>query len=105
MKHFLLNQNYQNIVFFDLNAELRSKIATFDSCINIIWPLVYAVNENGWEMTEMQEQYIPKATVAFFIDRCDQYYCYLADPKFQAQLRTANCKDLLAEMIQNEESL
>jgi hypothetical protein len=29
MKHFLLNQNYQNVIFFDLNAELRSKIATY----------------------------------------------------------------------------
>lgn len=56
-------------------------------------------------MAELQEHYIPKATVAIFIDRCDQYYCYLADQKLQAHLRTANAKDLLKDMIENNEAL
>jgi hypothetical protein len=56
-------------------------------------------------MTEMQEQNIPKASIAIFIDRCDQYYCYLANPGLQAQLKTANAKTLLAAIIDREESL
>jgi hypothetical protein len=50
-------------------------------------------------MIEMQEHNIPKATVAIFIDRCDQYYCHIINPKLQAHLRTANAKEILAEMI------
>jgi hypothetical protein len=67
--------------------------------------LVYTVGEDGWEMAELQQQYIPKASVAIFIDRCDQYYCYLINPKLQAHLKTANAKDILAEMIEKDESL
>lgn len=54
MKHFLLNLNYKNIFHFDLNAEIRSKVATLEKSINIIWPLVYAVNDDGWELIEMR---------------------------------------------------
>lgn len=56
-------------------------------------------------MAEMQQKYIPKATVAIFIDRCDQYYCYLANPKFQAELKTANSKECLIDLIEQQESL
>lgn len=48
MKHFLLNQTYENLLHFDLNAELRSKVATLENSINIVWPLVYTVTEKGW---------------------------------------------------------
>lgn len=53
----------------------------------------------------MREKYIQMATVAIFIDRCDQYYCYLANPKLQAHLRTANPKEILLELIEKDESL
>jgi len=99
MKHFLLNQNYSNEIHFDLNAEVRSKVATFEDSINIIWPLVYAIRESGWEMIEMREKYLSQDIVAVFIDRCDQYYVYVADPRFQTLLRTNNAKKKLYDLI------
>lgn len=43
MKHFLLNQIYPSQINYDLNAEMRSKVATMQDPIHIIWPIVYAV--------------------------------------------------------------
>ena len=48
MKHFLLNQIYGVALHFDLNAEIRSKVATLEESVNIIWPIPYAVNEESW---------------------------------------------------------
>lgn len=53
----------------------------------------------------MKENNLHKATKAIFIDRCDQHYVYLADPKLLAQLRTANGKEKLEHMIASEDSL
>lgn len=105
MKHFLLNQIYPNQINFDLNAEMRSKVATMEDFVNIIWPIVYAVGEDSWEIIEMKEKNISKATKAIFIDRCDQHYVYLADSHLLGQLRTANGKQRLEQLIASEASL
>lgn len=49
----------------------------------------------------MNEKYLSKAKVAIFIDRCDQHYVYLADAALQAQLKTANGKEILNKLIEN----
>lgn len=95
MKHFLLNQVYHTQINHDLNAEMRSKVATMDDFINLIWPIVYAVREDSWEVIEMKEKNLPRATEAVFIDRCDHHYVYLADATLQGQLRTGNGKERL----------
>lgn len=105
MKHFLLNQIYPNQINFDLNAEMRSKVATMEDFVNIIWPIVYAVGEDSWEIIEMKEKNLSKATKAIFIDRCDQHYVYLADSQLLGQLRTANGKQRLEQLIASEASL
>ncbi len=43
MKHFLLNQAYPSQMSFDLNVDMRSKVATLEDSVNIIWPIVYAI--------------------------------------------------------------
>ena len=40
----------------------------------------------------MRENGLEKASVAIFVDRCDQYYVHLKDPHHQAQLKTANAR-------------
>ena len=102
MKHFLLNQAYPSTLSFDLNATLRSKIASLEDFINIIWPIVYAVEENGWQVIDMRGNNLEKGTVALFIDRCDQQYVHLRDRELQGRTRTANGKQNLAEMIEKE---
>jgi hypothetical protein len=99
MKHFLLNQIYGVTLHFDLNAEIRSKVATLEESVNIIWPIPYAVNEESWEIIEMNEKNISKATVAIFIDRCDQHYVFLVNPALQAQIKIANGKEVLSQLI------
>jgi hypothetical protein len=53
----------------------------------------------------MQHQYLEKATIAIFVDRCDQQYVHLRDPIFQGRVRTAQGKQILLELIDTEESL
>jgi hypothetical protein len=47
----------------------------------------------------MTEKNLTKATVAIFIDRCDQHYVFLVDPALQAQIKTANGKEVLYKLI------
>ena len=68
MKHFLLNMNYSNALHCDLNTEMRNKIATHPHREQIIWPLVYAVSEKGWEVVEMQDRHLNKGTVGIVVD-------------------------------------
>lgn len=105
MKHFLLTQVYPSIISFDHNAVLRSKIATMEDFLNIIWPMVYGVSEQSWEILEMSTSVLNKATIALFIDRCDQQYVHLKDNELRAQIRTANGKSMLKELIEKEEKL
>ena len=53
----------------------------------------------------MRESYIKSATIAIFIDRCYQYYCYLANPKLQAHLRIAIGKENLLNLIETDDTL
>ena len=71
-----------------------------ENFINIIWPLVYSVDEKGWEIIDMKNSNLSRATVAIFVDRCDQHYVHLINPSFQTQLKTADGKDRLYELIE-----
>jgi hypothetical protein len=44
MKHFLLNSACKRDLQLDLHVEIRSKIATMEEGINIIWPILYAIH-------------------------------------------------------------
>ncbi len=50
MKHFMLNQKYTKKIHFDVNVETRSKISTCYDALKMMWPLVYAVSLDNYEL-------------------------------------------------------
>jgi hypothetical protein len=54
MQHFLLNLHQKRDIFLDVNIETRSKLATLENPLQIIWPLCYLVTEEGYEVIEMK---------------------------------------------------
>ncbi len=48
MQHFLLNLHERRDIFFDINVEARSKLATYEDALQIIWPISYIMHEGGF---------------------------------------------------------
>lgn len=48
MQHFLLNMHEQRDIFLDLNIEARSKLATYEDSLQIIWPICYILLDDSY---------------------------------------------------------
>lgn len=44
MQHFLLNLHERRDIFLDINFEARSKLATYEDSLQMVWPISYIIN-------------------------------------------------------------
>ena len=54
MQHFLLSLHEKRDLFLDVNIEARNKLTTYEDALQLIWPIVYVVKEDGYDIVEMK---------------------------------------------------